>query len=396
MQKNGRRMKLVLWALVGLPTLIFAQNTTGGIWISSEEIASLPTSGPAWEAVKAIADQDFGQAAGGHDDKHDTYTLAQALAAARLGLTGAGANYRARAADNILSAIGTENNGNALSLGRNLPSYVIAAEVIDFPNFDPAREMSFRKWISDVRYKVLDGRWLVDASENRPNNWGLMTLAARTAVAAYLNKYGVPTDACQGLPAGCRDPQSEIARVAQIFKGWLGDRSSYAGFSYGDLSWQADANQPVGINPKGAVKNGQNVDGVLPDDQRRSGGFEWPPPKEGYVYEALQAALVTAVILNRLGYDVWNWEDRAILRAYQWLHTPHFAGGTTYPAEGDDTWQPHLVNYFYGANFPAPTPTSPGKNMGWTDWTHSGRGDASADTIPPEPPKNVRAVSENP
>ncbi|MFQ5636662.1 MAG: carboxypeptidase regulatory-like domain-containing protein [bacterium] len=347
-----------------------------GIWISSGEIAALPTSGAAWNQIKSIADSDFGQAKGGHNDKHDTNTLAQAYVAARLGLEGAGVSYRERAADNIMSAIGSENNGNALSLGRNLPSYVIAADVIDFASFDPAREVAFRKWISNVRYKVLDSRWIIEASENRPNNWGLMTLAARIAVATYLKKYGVPADACQGLPEPCTDPETEIERVAQIFKGWLGDRSSYSGFKYGSLAWQLNPDQPIGINPKGATKDGRNIDGVLPDDQRRGGGFNWPPPKEGYVYEGLQAVLVTAEILSRQGYDVWNWQDRAILRAYQWLHTPHFKGGGTYEAQGDDTWQLSLVNYHYGTDFPAPVPSTAGKNMGWTDWTHgNGNGD---------------------
>ncbi|NIR50729.1 hypothetical protein GWO43_19265 [candidate division KSB1 bacterium] len=375
--KRNKTSHCILFLL----TVILFSATDGyaqqGIWISPDEIATLPTSGAGWNKIKSVADSDFGKAKGGHDDKHDTNTLAQAYVAARLGLTGGGSSYRAKAADNIMSAIGSEDNGNALSLGRNLPSYVIAADVIDFANYDPSREREFRKWISDVRYKVLDSRWIIEASENRPNNWGLMTLAARIAVATYLKKNGVPSDACQGLPAQCQDPQAEIGRVAQIFKGWLGDRSSYSGFKYGNLSWQVDPNKPVGINPKGSTKEGHNIDGVLPDDQRRAGGFQWPPPKENYVYEGLQAVLVTSEILSRQGYDVWNWQDKAILRAYQWQHTPHFKGGGAYEAEGDDTWQLHIVNYHYGTDFPAPVPSQPGKNMGWTEWTHKERSGSS-------------------
>jgi hypothetical protein len=162
---------------------------------------------------------------------------------------------------------------------------------------------------------------------------------------------------------------NELARVAQVFKGWLGDRTSYAGFSYGDLSWQCDENHPVGVNPAGCTKQGYSVDGVLPDDQRRAGIFTWPPPQENYVYGALQGALAQAVILNRAGYPVFEWEDRALLRAFLWLHTQ-----AQYPAAGDDTWQPHVINYYYDDipfKFPAPIPASPGKNVGWTDWTHA-------------------------
>ena len=117
------------------------------------------------------------------------------------------------------------------------------------------------------------------------------------------------------------------------------------------------------------------MDGVLPDDQRRGGGFQWPPPKENYVYEALQGAVVQAELLHRRGYDAWNWQNRALLRAFDWLHRE-----AQFPAGNDDTWQPHLVNFRYGSSFPAPTPSSHGKSMGFTDWTHSGPGDAAGCT----------------
>jgi len=104
---------------------------------------------------------------------------------------------------------------------------------------------------------------------------------------------------------------------------------------------------------------------VLPDDQRRASGFVWPPPKENYVWEALQGAVAQAVILHRAGYDVWEWQDQALLRAVRWLHEQ-----CLYPASGDDDWEPHVINYFYGSSFPARIPSHPGKNVGWTDWTH--------------------------
>jgi hypothetical protein len=154
-----------------------------------------------------------------------------------------------------------------------------------------------------------------------------------------------------------------ITGAAQVFKGWLGDRSAYASFDYGDLDWQCDPSKPVGINPKGCMKNGHSIDGVVPDDQRRAGGFSWPPPKENYVWEGLQGALAQAMILHRAGYDVWNWEDQAILRAVNWLHDQ-----ANFPAEGDDTWEPFVINHFYGTNFPTSSTSRPGKNLGWTDW----------------------------
>lgn len=318
-----------------------------GIWISLEEIAQLPTSGPAWEKIRIIAEEDFGEAQGGHNDNHDVYTLAQALVAVRLNDT----DLRSKVADNIMSAIGAEDNGNVLSLARNLLSYVISADLIDFKNFDLDRETEFRRWLSEVRHKRLGKHGsLIRIQERRPNNFGAHATASRAAVAIYLQE------------------KEDLERTATIFKGWLGDRSAYAKFRYGKLSWQANISQPVGINPKGATKNGHSIDGVLPDDQRRGGHFTWPPPKENYVYGALQGALATAHILNRAGYNTWGWQDQALLRAYNWLHNE-----ANFPPKGDDTWQLPLIDYAYGTDFWDGKPTKHGKNMGWTDWTHAKR-----------------------
>jgi hypothetical protein len=160
------------------------------------------------------------------------------------------------------------------------------------------------------------------------------------------------------------------------------------GFRYGkDLSWQADQDNPVGINPKGATKEGHSIDGVLADDQRRCGGFQWPPCITNYAWEGLQGALALAVILHRAGYDVWNWQDQAILRAVKWLYDE-----ADYPAEGDDTWQPYVINYYYGTNFPIVIPARAGKNVGFTDWTH--RSSILTGKEPAAAQKNLRIVSE--
>jgi hypothetical protein len=44
-----------------------------------------------------------------------------------------------------------------------------------------------------------------------------------------------------------------------------------------------------------------------------------------------------------------------------------------FPPEGDDTWQAPLVDRYYGTRFWDGRPTAPGKNVGWTDWTHAPR-----------------------
>jgi hypothetical protein len=311
-----------------------------GVWISREELAALPVSGPAWENLKSVADQPAGSPAlRDQNDQVNVRVMAKALVYARTGE----ARYREEVIGHCIGAIGTENGGSCLGLGRNLAAFVIAADLVGLSR---DKDQKFRKWLREKLTAVHEGRSLRSTHESRPNNWGTQAGGSRAAIARYL------------------DDTRELTRVATVFKGWLGDHTAYAGFKFKDLGWQQDGARPVGVNPKGSSRDGHSLDGVLADDQRRGGPFQWPPPKENYVYEALQGALLQAVILHRSGFDVWNWEDKALLRAFKWLHEE-----AKFPAEGDDTWQPHVINHVYGAAFPAPVPARPGKNVGWTDWT---------------------------
>ena len=105
------------------------------------------------------------------------------------------------------------------------------------------------------------------------------------------------------------------------------------------------------------------VDGVLPEEQRRSGGFRSPAPREPYVWEGLQGTVLTAELLTRAGYEPWSWEDQALRRAVSWLDDVN-----DYPAEGDDRWIPWVVNARVGTDFPTESPTRPGKSTGFSDW----------------------------
>lgn len=333
---------------VSAPAQQLADSAAAGIWISAPELAALPESGAAWANVLNQAQQPCRTPnLGDQEDKSDVCLLSKGLVYLRTGQT----NYR----DDVIAALtalvaSPRYRGRALSLGRAMPSIIVAADLVDLPRNAPDLDGRFRNFIRDLLHTPTSGGPvdLVDCHERRPNNWGSHCGAARAAIAAYL-----------------RD-SSELARVAQIFRGFLGDRSAYADFEFGELDWQCNPSQPVGINPTGCTKGGYSIDGVLPDDQRRSGGFTWPPPRENYVYESLQGAIVQAAILDRAGYPAFGWSDRALLRAFKWLQDQ-----ANYPAAGDDEWQMHVVNHYYHANLPAPVPAPPGKNMAWTDWTHS-------------------------
>lgn len=324
-----------------------ANGDNDGIWISRAELVRRPAADASWARLESEASKPCGPPAlNDQNSPANVCVMAKALVHVRTG----DATLRREVASSLRRIVeGGKYEGRALALGRELAAYVIAADAIDLPAFDPALDARFRVTLRQLLVTPTTGgpSSLIECHERRPNNWGTHCGGSRAAVAAYL------------------DDRKELARVAQVFKGWLGDRASYAGFRFGDLSWQCNESQPVGVNPAGCTKEGHSIDGVVPDDQRRAGRFTWPPPKEQYVYGALSGALVQAVILERVGYPAFEWQDRALLRAFEWLHRE-----ARFPAEGDDTWQLYLVNEYYGTAFPAPRPARPGKAVGWTDWTH--------------------------
>lgn len=329
-----------------------------GLWTNKEELGQLPTQGAAWEHLVNAAQRPLDTPDLQHGEQDtNVLVLARALVHARTG----DERCKRDVVDAVRDVIGSEDGHRegrpkdwltvrALAPARKLPAYVLAADLVGLPS---DLEQRFRTWTAALLGTQMSGYSLRSCHATRPNNWGTHAGAARIAVAAYTGD------------------SAELASAAAVFKGWLGDRELYAGFMFRALDWQADTSRPVGINPLGATRDGHSIDGVLPDDQRRAeaggGAFCWPPPKEGYVWEALQGALVQAALLTRAGYpEAFAWQDQALLRAYTWLTKV-----CAFPAEGDDTWQLPLVDSVYGTRLWGGHPTRPGKNMGWTCWSHA-------------------------
>lgn len=314
-----------------------------GVWISPEEVALLPRSGPAWDNVVAWATGDWGLPdPGDQESQHDVHVLAGALYAVRTG--DAATAQRVREA---LAAVTGTFPTEVLSTARNLTAYVVAADLVGY------RDPAFAAWVEVLIDQRATGRAGIDSlrasAMTDPSNHGAHARSAVLAAARYLGDEGL------------------VLAVAERFHDWLG--RSGRDFVWKDPAWQADPAAPVGINPAGAVLDGLAVDGVLPEEQRRSGAFTLDPPDEPYVWEALQGATATAEMLARAGYPAWDWQDQALRRAVAWQYDVN-----RFPAAGDDVWELWLVNRAYGTGFSATSPAKPGKGLGFTDWTHAPAG----------------------
>jgi hypothetical protein len=234
-------------------------------------------------------------------------------------------------------------------MSRSIPSYVIAADLV---GLDPAQDRAFRAFLSGLRTRPLEGHSggvdLLSTALRSPSNWGAMARAAMTAIDLYLGD------------------RVQLALVARAHRAFLGETVADP-LVYTDTAWHANSRDRAGINRRGATVLGRTADGVLPEDQRRTGEPTGGAAAQGsYPWEALQGAMVTAVLLDRAGVVGFAAGDDALRRSFLWLWGPN---GN--PADGDDLWQPWLMNSIRGTSFPTQATKSPGKNMAWTDWTHA-------------------------
>lgn len=311
-----------------------------GLIIDRSVLLALPTTGAAWNAVAAAAGQPISPSLSDQDSPANVRCLAAALVAARTGDTA-----KRAAVVNALRSLRTASLDRALALARELGAYVIAADLIGVT--DAELGYDFKAWLRQIVVAPTSGgpSSLTASAKERPNNWGTHAHGALAAVWAYIGD------------------QAKLNETHAIVLGWLGDRSKYSGFKYGDLAWQADPSKPVGVNPVGSLISGRDVDGALPEEMRRSGGFSWPPPKQNYCWEALQGTFLAALILQRTGRETFRASDSAIQRAYEWL-----AGVASFPPSGDDTFITPLYNAAYGESAPVSSPVGQGKNFAFSDW----------------------------
>ncbi|HZI98695.1 MAG TPA: hypothetical protein VFD41_14335 [Actinomycetales bacterium] len=311
--------------------------------VSRDHLMSLPTSGDAWEAMLATARGNPGTAnLRDQDNKHAGRVVAAALVYARTGQTA----FRDKVVAELTELENSSLDGaRVLSTGRQLGGYAVAADLVGY------RDSSFMEFLGALRTYELGGhgRWtaITQTSEETSSNWGAWALASRIAVSAYVGD----TD--------------DVARAATVFRAFTGDRSAYADFRPTqdfDPSW-ACSTRWVPINPASCGDRS----GALVEDISRSGGSYPNVDETGIMYswEVLGGATLSARVLARNGYpDVYQWGDKALLRAAQFLHR----NGGYPPQYSTNQYTPWEINNAYGTSLGPVNDAGYGRQFGYTDW----------------------------
>ncbi|MEO5939925.1 MAG: hypothetical protein ABIQ76_03465, partial [Candidatus Limnocylindrales bacterium] len=353
-----------------------ANAASSYILMPRSELLALPMSGAAWTGLKAVADQALPTPdVCNQDAKHHLATFASALVYARTGVDSYGTKARA----GVMAAIRTQRDGcgNAvLALGRQLTAYVLAANLAGLSGTDDA---TFQTWLSTIRAKVIGGHptWnsLIVTHGNSPNNWGAYAGASRIAADLYLGD------------------TVDLAVASRITRGFLGDRTAYAGFTdnltSAAIAWSCSGSSATYTpeNP-GCTKSGINLDGGVVADISRGGSLSWPPsdPAIPYQLEAIQGVGLQVELLYRNGYPAaWGWGNDGLKRAAALVTRSAAAGGTGWNATTASRQMPWLLNRRYGTSIPTRT-SGTGRAIGFTDWLYgSGAASQAQATATPAP-----------
>jgi hypothetical protein len=313
-----------------------------GIWTSAAELAKTPMSGPAWEAVLEGANQDCSNPnVSNQDDNTNVYVLAAAVVYARTG----DARYKNKVVAACEKLAATRRpGGRNLAWARETGAYALAADLVEH------RTPAFETWLRNMAevYVAEDRRTMRQMFEERPNNWGSHAFGSLCAIYRYL------------------EDSTALARIRDYWiRGVLGPNP---GYEYGDdLSWHFDTKNLRLFNPKGAMKKGMTIEGVIPDDMRRGGSFKEPPDYTGYAWGFMNGQIVAARILERAGLPIWAVGDSAIYRAAYCLQVRFENTYGGWAAKGDDEWMLPFLDEAYGTQWSDNQERlwKHGKNAGW-------------------------------
>lgn len=340
--------------------------TSGGMWIPSSQLMSLPMSGTAWTRLWNAAYGSWGTPDLKYQDNTNAiYTLAGALVSARTG----DATLRSKVRDSIIAAKRSldqpsqwQTINGVLAAGRQIGAYVISANLIDLKSYDPAADNEFRAWLGPIRTTNIgiNGRWknIRYTCENATGNWSTFACASRIAASIYLGD------------------TADVQRASLIIRALLGERSVYPTDAPGQngyfqhtaayqASWACNATTWTGDNPT-CITSGVNISGVLVEDASR-GGVCCVLQGKGIMYswEALQGLFVSTELLYRTGNygNPYAWSNSALKRSLDLMQS------IGWQVTGPATYVPWLADARYGTSYPT-TSSGTGRIMGWGDWLY--------------------------
>ncbi len=345
MSNNLMRIFITCLILAGLSI----SSSQPGLWSSAEELSRKPMEGAPWLAVKAAADaaDPYGASVSNQNSDNSAEILAAGIVYARTGTE----SYKIKvitACERLANA--GKPGDRTLAWAREAGAYALAADLAGY------RTAGFEAWCRNTAeiWKATDDRTLLSMFRERPNNWGTQAFGTLCALYGFLR---------------------DTVRLNEVREYWIrcvvGPKP--AELSYGsDLTWHADPDNPRLINPKGSMKQGLLIDGVLPDDMRRGlesgNSFRIPPLYTNYVWGAQQGIIMGARILARLDKSIWTVADSAIYRV-GYCYQVRYAGlfGPEWKAQGDDAWMLPFYDDAYGTQWSQNQEQlwEHGKNTGW-------------------------------
>lgn len=330
------------------------------VLITNLDLMSKPTTGPGWEFLRSQADSDWETPSLSADN---TKTPAQVLGAALVYARTGNPAYRDKVIAAITAVPGTEAATTiVLPFARNVFGYVVAADLVDMP-LDTVADNgeTWGGFLHRARVEEFSGnaRWIsleATAGESA-SNWNAYALSSHLAISLVLGD------------------EAAVQRDIDIYRRFLGDMTSpapafnpTAGYRWNNLgsTWDMTPTLQVGINPYSPV---DQRGGAIILDASRSAVFpaniccQMDIAGRGYTEESLDGLVAIAMVLKARGLDFTDFENNALLRAYQFL-VNH--GGPSGYSNG--RYLALAMNSWYGTSFDTSPGDSVARHLGYGGW----------------------------
>lgn len=207
-----------------------------------------------------------------------------------------------------------------------LPQYLIAADLGRLADYAPPLWQRVITWAKFLLAEVFRERWFLEAGPGRLRDVGpvhqIITLKGQAL--ARPNSAGLAALYAYLVCAILARDVAALETAAGCYRTYCGESQEnrdyrYSGFIEG--GWHPDLRNPTGIGRVGATINGQDADGLMPEETRLCGtAFFWPPCLHANQWDAIGLLANILYLLERCGYPAMTWGQFAFQRALDWLY----------------------------------------------------------------------------